>query len=216
MSEAAAKDKIKILIADDHPLFRRGLKNVISETADIAVEGEVENGDDLLNLVGQKDFDMVILDITMPGKNSIEVVKQLQQEHSRLPVLILSVHPEEQYAVRFIKAGAAGYLNKESAADQLLEAIRKVAGGGKFVSPETVEKLAFETSRTDRLAHEKLSDREFQVFCRIAQGQSLTDIGKDLSLSVKTISTHRTRILEKMNMKKNAELIHYAISNNLL
>ena len=111
MSEAAAKDKIKILIADDHPLFRRGLKNVISETADIAVEGEVENGDDLLNLVGQKDFDMVILDITMPGKNSIEVVKQLQQEHSRLPVLILSVHPEEQYAVRFIKAGAAGSYN---------------------------------------------------------------------------------------------------------
>jgi len=208
--------KIKLLIADDHPLFRRGLKNAISETPDIVVEAEVENADNLLGIVAEKDFSLVVLDITMPGRNSIEVVKELHRDHPRLPVLILSVHPEEQYAVRFIKAGAAGYLTKESAADKLVEAIRKVASGGKYASAETVEKLAFETTRTDKLPHELLSDREFEVFCRIARGQSLTDIGKDLTLSVKTISTHRTRILEKMNMTKNAELIHYAIDHQLL
>jgi DNA-binding NarL/FixJ family response regulator len=216
MTPASDKNKIKILIADDHPLFRRGLKNAISETPDIIVEAEVENGDDVLKIVGQKEFSLVVLDITMPGKNSIEVVKELHRDHPHLPVLILSVYPEEQYAVRFFKAGAAGYLTKESAADQLVEAVRKVASGGKFASAETVEKLAFETTRTDRQPHELLSDREYQVFCRIAKGQSLTDIGKDLAVSVKTISTHRARILDKMNMKKNAELIHYAISNDLL
>jgi len=186
---AIAKDekKINILIADDHPLFRRGLKNAFSETDDIHVEGEVENSDDLLKVVEQKEFDLVLMDITMPGKNSLEVMSQLKAQHPRLPVMMLSVHPEDHYAVRFIKAGAAGYLTKDSAVDLLMEAL-----------------------------HESLSNREFQVFCKIAHGQSLTEIGNELSLSVKTISTHRTRILDKMKMTKNAELIHYAIDHQLL
>jgi len=215
---AIAKDekKINILIADDHPLFRRGLKNAFSETDDIHVEGEVENSDDLLKVVEQKEFDLVLMDITMPGKNSLEVMCQLKAQHPRLPVMMLSVHPEDHYAVRFIKAGAAGYLTKDSAVDLLMEAIRKIAKGGKYASPNILEKLAFEASRPDRPLHESLSNREFQVFCKIAQGQSLTEIGNELSLSVKTISTHRTRILDKMKMTKNAELIHYAIDHQLL
>ncbi len=210
------KDKIKVLIADDHPLFRQGLKHTFSETDDIEVLDEVENGDDLLTKVQKNDFDLVLLDIAMPGKNGLEVMKELHTSHSKLPILVLSVYPEEQYAVRYLKAGASGYLTKESAPDQLLAAVRKVAGGGKFASPEITEKLAFHYSDSNKLPHESLSDREYQVFCMIADGQSLTEIGNKLSLSVKTISTHRSRILEKMQLKRNSELIHYAINHKLL
>ena len=208
--------KIKIIIADDHPLFRRGLKHAIEETNDIAVIGESCNGEDLLSLIRDSKSDIILLDIAMPGKSGLDLLKQLKNEHPKLPILILSVYPEEQYAIRFLKAGASGYLTKESAAEKLAEAIRKIAGGGKYASTAIIEKLAFDFSDSEKLPHETLSDREYQVFGMIAVGRSLTEIGVELSLSVKTISTHRTRILEKMKMKKNAELIHYAITQNLL
>ena len=210
------KNSIKIIIADDHPIFRRGLKHTFSETTDIEVVGEVERGDDLLNQLGESSANLILLDISMPGKSSLEVLKALRTHHSHIPVLILSVYPEDQYAVRFIKAGASGYMTKETPSIELIEAIRKIARGGKFASPHITEKLAFEFSDTEKNPHETLSDREFQVFNMIASGYSLTEIGEKLSLSVKTISTYRTRILEKMRMKKNAEIIHYSIQYNLL
>jgi DNA-binding NarL/FixJ family response regulator len=213
---AECKSKIKILIADDHPLFRQGLKNAFSETPDIEVVSEAENGNDILGKVREQDLSLVLLDISMPGKGGLEVLKQLKAEHPKVPVLILSVYQENQYAVRFIKAGASGYLTKESSIDTLIEAVRKVAQGGNYASADITEKLAFDFLNIDKPLHELLSDREYQVFSMIATGKSLTEIGKDLSLSVKTISTHRTRILEKMRMKKNAELIHYAIQQELI
>jgi len=208
--------KIKIIIADDHPLFRRGLKHAIEETSDIEVIGESCNGEDLLSLIRDSKPNIILLDIAMPGKSGLDLLKQLKNEHPKLPILILSVYPEEQYAIRFLKAGASGYLTKESVAEKLAEAIRKIVGGGKYASTAIIEKLAFDFSDSEKLPHETLSDREYQVFGMIAVGKSLTEIGVELSLSVKTISTHRTRILEKMKMKKNAELIHYAITQNLL
>jgi two-component system, NarL family, invasion response regulator UvrY len=210
------KSKIKILIADDHPLFRQGLKNAFSETPDIEVVGEADNGNDVLGKVREYELSLVLLDISMPGKGGLEVLKQLKAEYPKVPVLILSVYQENQYAVRFIKAGASGYLTKESSIDTLLGAVRKVAQGGNYASADITEKLAFDFLNIDKPLHELLSDREYQVFSMIATGKSLTEIGKDLSLSVKTISTHRTRILEKMRMKKNAELIHYAIQQELI
>jgi DNA-binding NarL/FixJ family response regulator len=210
------KSKIKVLIADDHPLFRQGLKNAFSETPDIEVVSEAENGNDVLGKVREQDLSLVLLDISMPGKGGLEVLKQLKAEHPKIPVLILSVYPENQYAVRFIKAGASGYLTKESSIDTLLEAVRKVALGGNYASADITEKLAFDFLNIDKPLHELLSDREYQVFSMIATGKSLTEIGNELSLSVKTISTHRTRILDKMKMKKNAELIHYAIQHELM
>ena len=210
------KNSIKIIIADDHPLFRRGLKHALEETNDIQVIGESSNGEDLLSLIKDCIPEIILLDISMPGKSGLDLLKQLKSEYPKLPILILSVYPEEQYAVRFLKAGASGYLTKESAAEKLAEAIRKIVGGGKYASPEVIEKLAFDFSNSDKAPHETLSDREFQVFGMISVGKSLTEIGVELSLSVKTISTHRTRILEKMKMKKNAELIRYAITRNLL
>jgi DNA-binding NarL/FixJ family response regulator len=207
---------IKIIIADDHPLFRRGLKHAIKETSDIEVIGESCNGEDLLSLIRDSKSDIILLDIAMPGKSGLDLLKQLKSEHPKLPILMLSVYPEEQYAIRFLKAGASGYLTKESAAEKLAKAIRKIAGGGKYASTAVIEKLAFDFSDSEKPPHETLSDREYQVFRMIAVGKSLTEIGVELSLSVKTISTHRTRILEKMKMKKNAELIHYAITQNLL
>ena len=210
------KSKIKILTADDHPLFRRGLKNAFADTQDIEVVAEATNSNDVLARVRENELNLVLLDISMPGKGGLEVLKQMKTEFPKIPILILSVYPENQYAVRFIKAGASGYLTKESSIDILIEAVRKVAQGGNYASTDITEKLAFDFLNTDKPPHELLSDREYQVFSMIATGKSLTEIGTDLSLSVKTISTHRTRILEKMKMKKNAELIHYAIQQNLL
>ncbi len=208
--------KIKVIIADDHPLFRRGLKNAFSETPDIEVVDEAETGEELLEKVQGMDLSLAILDISLPGQGGLEILKQLRDERPKLPVLILTVYPEEHYAVRFFKAGASGFIMKESSTDQIYAAVRKVADGGKYASSEITEKLAFGFSKSDRPVHERLSDREHQVFIMLAEGQSPTEIGKELSLSVKTISTHRSRILDKMQMKKNAELIHYAISLRLL
>ena len=208
--------KIKIIIADDHPLFRRGLKHAFSETPDIEVVDEAESGEELLEKVNDVDLSLALLDISLPGKGGLEILKQLREDRPKLPVLILTVMPEEHYAVRFFKAGASGFITKESSTEQIYTAVRKVAEGGKYASAEITEKLAFDFSKSDRPAHESLSDREHQVFMMLAEGLSPTEIGKELSLSVKTISTHRSRILEKMQMKKNAELIHYAISQRLL
>jgi two-component system, NarL family, invasion response regulator UvrY len=210
------KDKIKVIIADDHPLFRRGLKNAFSETPDIEVVAEAENGDDLLRKIPGSNLSVILMDVAMPGKTGLDLLKQLREEQPKLPVLVLTVYPEEHYAVRYFKAGASGFISKESSTDQIYAAVRKVASGGKFASVEITEKLAFDFGKSDRPLHENLSDREHQVFMMLAEGESPTDIGKILSLSVKTISTHRSRILDKMQMKKNAELIHYAISHRLL
>ena len=210
------KEKIKVIIADDHPLFRRGLKNAFSETPDIEVVDEAENGDDLLKKISGSNLNVILMDVAMPGKTGLDLLKQLRDEQPKLPILVLTVYPEEHYAVRYFKAGASGFITKESSTDQIYAAVRKVANGGKFASAEITEKLAFDFGKSDRPLHENLSDREHQVFMMLAEGESPTDIGKMLSLSVKTISTHRSRILDKMQMKKNAELIHYAISHRLL
>lgn len=208
--------KINILIADDHPIFRQGLKHAFSETADLAVVGEASNGFEALEKIRSMDINVVLLDISMAGQSSLDTLKQIKVEKPKLPVLVLSVYPEDQCAVRFIRAGAAGYLTKESISDQLLDAVRKVATGGRYVSQTLTEKLAFDFADPEKRPHELLSDREFQVFCMIGGGKSLTQIGKDLSLSVKTVGTHRTHILEKMKMKTNAQLIQYAILNQLV
>ncbi len=208
---------IRIIIADDHAIVRAGLKQILSENPDMSVVGESSDGQDLLEKVRENDYDVVLIDISMPGRNGLEILKQLKIEKPELPVLVLSMHPEEQYAIRTLKAGASGYLTKETASDKLVEAIRRVAQGKKYVSPSLAEKLA-DSIRDDTVSmpHESLTDREYQVLCMISSGKSVSDIAKELFLSVKTVSTYRTRILEKMNMKNNAELTHYALKNNLL
>ena len=208
---------IKVAIADDHPIVRAGLKQILSEDHDIDVAGEAGDGNTLLEQVRRHEFDVVLLDLTMPGPDGLDVLKQLKIEHPKLPVIILTVHPESQYALRILRAGASGYITKESAPDELIGAIRKVHRGGKYISVSLAEKIAFALDAgTEENPHETLSDREYQVLCLLAAGNTVTEIAKELSLSVKTISTYRARILEKMMMKTNAELIHYAIHNNLI
>ena len=207
---------LKILIADDHPVFRRGLKQIIAETTDIVVADEAADGLEVLNKVKVGDFDVDLLDISMPGKTGIDVLAQLKYERPKLPVLMLSMHPEEQYAVRALRAGASGYLTKESAPDELVAAIRKVSTGGKYVSSSLAERLASLLQKAEQLPHDILSRREYQVMCLMASGKTVSEIAKELSLSVKTISTYRSRILEKMKMKNNAELTRYAINNSLI
>lgn len=208
---------IKVLIADDHAVVRQGLRQILAETADMAVAGEAANGPEALARARSEEYDVLVLDITMPGRSGFDILKELRVEKPNLPVLVLSMHAEEQFAVRLLKAGASGYLNKESAPDELVKAIRKVVSGGRYVSPALAEKLAFEIdSDTDRLLHESLSNREFQVMRMMASGKTVKEIANDLSLSVKTISTYRARILDKMNLRTNAELIHYAIQNQLI
>ncbi len=208
---------IKILIADDHPVVRKGLKEIIEETPDMMVGDEASNGQEALEKVRKSDFDVVLLDISMPGRSGLEILKELKSEKPELSVLILSMHPEEQYAVRVLKAGASGYLTKESAPDELIEAIRKASIGRKYISSSLGEKLAFDLEiDAERPLHETLSDREYEVMCMIASGKTISEIAKKLFLSVKTISTYRSRILEKMRMKSSAELIHYALKNRLV
>jgi two-component system, NarL family, invasion response regulator UvrY len=208
---------IKVLVADDHAVVRRGLRQILAETNDILVGGEASTAAELWQLVERERWDTVILDIEMPGRSGLELLGELKRQHPKLPVLILTVYSEEQYAVRAIRAGASGFLTKESAPNQLVAAVRKVASGGRFITPELAERLASSLAGdSDALPHEALSDREFQVLCMIASGKTVSQIGQELSLSVKTISTHRTRILAKMNMKSNSELTHYAIKNRLV
>ncbi len=208
---------LKVLIADDHPVVREGLKQIVTETQDMVVAGEANNGQEVLNKIREGDYDVIVLDITMPGRNGMDVLRQLRSERPRLPVLILSIHSEEQYALRALRAGASGYLTKESAPDELVVAIRKVSWGGKYISSSLAEKLAFELEvGREQAPHETLSDREYQVMCMIASGKTVMEIAQEISLSEKTISTYRSRILEKMKMKNNAELTHYAIKNQLV
>lgn len=208
---------IKILIADDHAIVRKGLKQIVSETPDILVTGEASTGYEVLDKVRGHDYDVVVLDISMPGGDGLNILKQIKKEKPKIPILVLSVHPEDQYAVRALRAGAAGYLTKESAPDELITAIRRVSGGRKYVSSFLAEKLAFELeSDREKPLHERLSDREYQVMNMIASGKRVKEIADELCLSVKTISTYRTRILEKMQMKSNASLTHYAIKHGLV
>jgi len=208
---------LRILIADDHPLFRRGLKQIIAETSDMVVADEAADGREALSKAATGDYDVLLLDITMPFKNGVDVLSQLKNERPTLPVLMLSMHPEEQYAVRALRAGASGYLTKESAPEELVAAIRKVSTGGKYVSASLAERLASIVQRDDEaLPPETLSHREYQVMCILASGKTVSAAARELSLSVKTISTYRARILEKLKMQNNAELMRYAIKNQLV
>ena len=208
---------MRILIADDHPIFRAGLKEILAKDADVESIGEADNGHKALELARKQRWDVVVLDITMPGKDGLEVLQELRRERPKLPVLVLSAHSEDQLALRLLKAGAAGYLTKDKAPKVLLSAMRKVLGGGKYVSESLAEKAVFQlASETTQSLHETLSDREFQVMRMIASGKTIKEIGKELFLSVRTVSTYRTRVLEKMNMKTNAELIRYALQNKLV
>lgn len=208
---------IKILIADDHPVVRKGLREIIEETSDMEVADEASNGQEVLAKVFKKHFDVVLLDISMPGRSGLDILKELKSQLPKLAVLVLSIHPEEQYAVQVLKAGAAGYLTKKSAPEELITALRKVSAGGKYVSPSLAEKLAsaLETG-IEKPPHETLSAREYEVMRKIALGKTVTEIARELFLSPKTISTYRSRILEKIGIKNNAELIRYAIKNRLV
>jgi DNA-binding NarL/FixJ family response regulator len=198
-------------------MVRSGLKEILADTGDITVTGEATNGHETLALVRAHEFDVAVLDMTMPGRSGIELIKQVKEARPKLRVLVLTMHKEEQYAVRALRAGASGYLTKEGAADQLVAAIRRIAGGGAYVSPETAEQLALAAGeRADTAPHKRLSDREFQVFQLIANGAAVGEIAKQLSLSVKTVSTHKTRIMEKMGLANQAELIRYALEHQLL
>jgi DNA-binding NarL/FixJ family response regulator len=208
---------IRIVIADDHTIVREGLEQILSAAADLVIAGEAQNGQEVLQRVRELEFDVLLLDMSMPGKSGIELIKQVRSEKPKLRILILSMHEEQQYAVRAIKAGAAGYLTKESASAQLVSAIRKVAGGGAFISSAVAEQLALGAMpQSDRPLHTALSDREFQVFRLLVSGRAVSDIAGQLNLSVKTVSTHKARIMHKMNMKNQTELIRYAISHRLV
>jgi two-component system, NarL family, invasion response regulator UvrY len=208
---------IKVLVADDHVVVRRGLRQILAETPDIMVAGEAETSDEVMRLVLGETWSAVVLDIKLRGGSGLELLGWIRRERPQLPVLILTVYPEDQYAVRAIKAGAAGFLTKESAPEKLIEAVRKVAGGGRYVSPELAEALAsLFAGETGSLPHERLSDREFEVMKMLASGKTVSEVALELSLSVKTVSTHRTRILRKMNMRTNAELTQYAVRGGLV
>ena len=208
---------IRIFVADDHAIVRQGLKQIVADTPDIVVADEASSGQEVLNKVLENDYDLVLLDITMPDRSGLDVLKELKSQRPELHILVLSIHPEEQYAVRVLKAGASGYLTKESAPDELIAAIRKVALGGKYISSSLAEKLAFDLEAgAEKPLHQTLSDREYQVMCMIASGKTIKEIAEESLLGTKTVHTYRSRILRKMKMKNNAELIRYAIENGLL
>jgi len=215
MNEMA--NKIRVLIADDHAIIRHGLKQILSETEDLVLAGEADGGVSAMQLLRTLECDVVLMDVSMPDRNGIDTLKLVKKEFPRLPVLILSMHPEEQYAVRALRAGAAGYLSKQAAPEQLVTALRQVASGKKYVSAEVAEELANAIGEDlDRPPHEKLSDREYQTLCMIASGRTLTQIAEQLNLSVKTVSVYRARLLEKMRLHNNAELTHYGLKHGLV
>ncbi len=208
---------ISILIADDHTIMREGLKRILEGHEDLAVVGEATDGFQALNLVRQGGANILLLDLSMPGKSGIDLIKQIKAEAPKLPMLILTMHEEEQYAVRAIRAGASGYLTKESAATLLVEAIRRVAAGRLYISPSVAEQLALNLMpKSEDLPHKRLSDREFEVFQQLVSGASVTEIATLLHLSAKTVSTHKTRILQKMDAHSLADLIKYAIAHHQL
>lgn len=209
---------IRVLIADDHEIVRAGLRQFLSDELDIEVAGEAGSGDEVMEGLQTSDaFDVVVLDISMPDRNGIDTLKLIRQRHPDLPVLILSTFPEDQYAINLIRAGASGYLTKESAPEELVKAIRTVSQGRRYVSPAVADLLIGGLEKpTNQPLHQNLSKREFQIFCKLSRGQSVSVIADELFLSVKTVSTYRTRILEKMGMKSNADLTYYAIKNGLV
>ncbi len=208
---------INIIIADDHSVVRRGIKQILSEESDMNVMGEASNADEIFKLLNEQEWDLLILDITMPGKSGLDSLIEIKQRKPQLKVLILSMHPEEEIAMRAIKTGADGYLNKDSVPGELIRAIRKVLAGGKYISNSLAETLIFANNKdSGKALHEELSEREFQVLCLLASGNTLSQIADKLSLSVKTISTYRSRILEKMNLRSNVELTHYAIKHKIV
>jgi len=209
---------INVLVVDDHSLIRKGLKQILDDTSDIRVTGEAETGMEAIKLVRENKYDITLLDITLPDKYGIDVLKQMKLDRPTLPVLILSMHPDEQYALRSIKAGASGYMNKQSAPSQLVIAIRKVASGKKYISSELAEQLAdgLSNDKLQDASHNILSNREYQTLCLMAAGKSLSEMADIMSLSAKTVSVYRARMLEKMQLKNNAEAVRYAINNHLI
>lgn len=208
---------MKVLIADDHPVVRRGLRQLLADEYRDLLVGEAGDSGEVFKLAREHEWDIIILDISMPGTSGLEALKELKKERPKVPVLILSSHPEEQYAIRVLKAGASGYMSKETAPESLIEGIRKIIRGGRYVSPGVAELLVTSIGTDwERLPHENLSDREYAVLRLIGSGKTVGEIAGELSLSVKTVSTYRTRILEKMGMKTNAELTHYALKNALV
>ncbi|HEX8963684.1 MAG TPA: response regulator transcription factor [Rhodocyclaceae bacterium] len=209
----------RILIVDDHEILRAGLRHILSDCPDIEVAGEADNGVEALAKIRTEHWDAVVLDMTMPGKSGIELIKQIKGEKPKLPILVLSMHKEDIYAMRTLKAGASGYLCKDNAAPQLEQAIRKVAGGGLFISPEVAEQVAAGMLRhggDDAPPHTRLSDREYQIFQSIVEGKGLTEMAGEMHLSVKTVSSYKTRILDKMGMGSAAELVRYAVRHELV
>lgn len=207
---------IEILIVDDHSVVRAGLRQIIASCPDMSVVDELADSQDVLSKIRKRKYSVVILDISLPGKNGLEVLKEIKNEFPKLPVIILSMYPEDQYAIRALRSGAAGYVSKDTAPEELITALRTVAAGRKYVSRVLAEKLAFNLDvDAKKELHETLSDREYQVLCMIASGKTISEIADNLSLSVKTVSTYRCRILDKMQLKNNAELTNYAVKNHL-
>lgn len=212
-----ALPKIRVIIADDHAILRKGLIQILEEEQDISVVGEAKDGNEAIQLAAKMPCDVLLLDISMPDKNGIEVIKIVRNDNQKLPILMLSMHREDQYAIRCLKAGASGYLSKQSASTELVKAIRTVATGKKYISAEVAQILANHVNVSeDTPIHELLSDREFQTLTMIGSGLTVTEIGDKLALSVKTVSVYRARILEKMQMRNNSELMNYVIKNNLI
>jgi len=208
---------IEIMIADDHAIVRAGLKQCINDTKDIIVKDEASNGDEAFNKAIQNDYDVILLDLSMPGRNGLDIIKEVKNQKPKVKILVLTIHPEEQYAMRVLKAGASGYLTKESAPQELISAIRKVALSGRYISPSLAEKLVFEIEdKKEKSIYRTLSDREYQVLCMTATGAKLDNIAAELSISVKTVSSYRSRVLRKLNLHSTAELIRYAIDNQLV
>ena len=208
---------IRVVIADDHTLVREGLKQLLLAAGDLEVVGEARDGHDVLQRVRESDFDVLLLDMSMPGKSGMELIKQVKTEKPKLRILVLSMHQEHQYAVRALKAGASGYLTKDSASAQLVAAIRKVAAGGAFISAEVAEQLALGAMpKSEGPPHASLSDREYQVFRQLVSGTTVSDIARQLNLSVKTISTHKAHLMEKLGVTNQTELIHYALKHRLV
>ncbi len=209
---------IKILIADDHSVVRRGIKQILSEETDMEVLGEASNSEEVLNQLNDEEWDIIILDITMPGRSGLDCLIEIKQKKPDIKVLILSMHPEEEIAITALKTGASGYLNKDSVPGELIKAIRKISEGGRYISSSLAETILFTMDKNNFKpeSHEKLSEREYQVFCLLSSGRTLTEIANELTLSIKTISTYRSRILEKMNLKTNVDLTHYAIKHKLV
>ncbi|OLC00185.1 MAG: DNA-binding response regulator [Candidatus Rokubacteria bacterium 13_1_40CM_68_15] len=207
---------IRVLVADDHPVVRIGLREILARQRDIAVLGEAGTGAEVCKLVAQKTWDVVVLDVTLPDRSGLDVLKEIKRERPKLPILILSAYPEEEYAVRALRAGAAGYVTKKASPEELVRAVRRLAQGLRYMSPAAAEELIGALGNgLDQAPHERLSDREYQVLCLLGSGKSVGQIAQELERSVKTISTYRARILEKMEMQSNAQLVHYVLQRRL-